>query len=86
LLNGYRRGHRFTISLCPWHHRGIRPNTSRTVRETREMLGPSLALTPTSFTLHYGTDDELLALQNTLVDKWQEDNVCAIKGNGESVN
>lgn len=56
-----RRGHEFTIGLCPYHHRGH--------CQDREplYLGPSYALQPKRFREMFGQDDELLALQKRLL-------------------
>jgi hypothetical protein len=57
LLSGNRRrGHRYTIGLCCWHHRAIRIYEVDT--------GPSLADGGRLFRLHFGTDDELLKEQD----------------------
>lgn len=54
-----RRGDRFTIPLCPPHHRGI------FWRE--EDHGPSLALHPRRFREEFGTDDALLREVDLLI-------------------
>ena len=59
LSGGRRRGHRFTIPLCPWHHRGATMQCSRA--DMTEDFGPSLAHGSKAFRARYGTDDELLA-------------------------
>lgn len=64
LSGGRRRGHRFTIGACPWHHRGIRPYREMTDREAAEVFGPSLAHGSKPFHAVYGSDDQLLALQD----------------------
>jgi hypothetical protein len=51
-----RRGHDFTIPLCPWHHQGHGFGP-----------GPSLAKQSKAFRAAYGTDDELLAWTNELI-------------------
>lgn len=61
-----RRGDEFTIGLSKWSHRG-EPLPGKTARETRALLGPSLAREPNQFRAKYGSDDELLALQNRLI-------------------
>lgn len=61
-----RRGDEFTIGLSPWHHRGI-PIDGLTPEACRRMLGPSLKLEPNAFRETFGSDDELLALQNELI-------------------
>lgn len=57
-----RRGHLFSIGLCPYHHRGH--------QQDREplYLGPSYALQPKKFRERFGQDDELLEKQNRLLE------------------
>lgn len=63
LLSGNkRRGHLFTIPLCPYHHRGEVGVLGRAFLE--KILGPSLALSSKRFHATFGTDDELLELTN----------------------
>lgn len=57
-----RRGHQFSIGLCPWHHRGV-----GVAVELEARLGPSYARTPRLFRETFGQDDELLAFQNELL-------------------
>lgn len=59
LSGGRRRGHDFTIPLCPWHHRGIEPPPVD--------VGPSLANGSKPFRAAFGSDDELLAEVNRLI-------------------
>ena len=55
LLSGNRRrGHLFTIPLCPYHHRGVGAIAGE----------PSLANGSKPFRARYGTDDVLLAMTN----------------------
>ena len=63
-----RRGNKFVIGLCPWHHVGEIPEG----REEWWMLGrfgPSYKLQSRKFRAEFGTDDELLAYQNKLIDE-----------------
>lgn len=64
-----RRGDECTIGLCPWHHRGIVPDRFEHAGGARMYLGPSLALLPNKFREVFGSDDELLAKQNRLIEK-----------------
>lgn len=73
LIDGYRRGHKYTVALCPWHHRGVKPSTSVSTINTRIELGPSLANQPLTFTFVYGHDEILLKKQNELITNWAED-------------
>ena len=64
LLSGNkRRGHLYTIPLCPWHHVGAIP-TGSARRLMEGLLGPSLALQSKRFHERFGTDEELLAEVN----------------------
>jgi hypothetical protein len=67
LSGGRRRGHAYTIALCPWHHRGNRPEDCRTDADALHRYGPSLAKGTRMFRETYGTDDELLTAQNELI-------------------
>ncbi len=67
LDGGTRRGHAFTIALCGWHHAG-RPADRMGKEDTEALCGPSLAHGSKPFHAHYGTDDELLEYQNTLLE------------------
>ena len=66
LLSGNKRiGHMATVSLCVWHHRGIADEG--TAFMTKCALGPSLAHGSKPFRAEFGTDAELLVLQNALL-------------------
>ena len=65
MLSGTKRmGHMFTYSLCVWHHRA-EPLDWFTKAYMSDMFGPSLKY-PGSKIFHarYGSDMELLAMQN----------------------
>jgi hypothetical protein len=63
ILSGGRRiSHDHTLCLCPWHHRGIEGSL--------ETHGPSLALHPRLFKETYGTEKELLEIQNELIQHY----------------
>lgn len=55
-----RRGHAYTIGLCPPHHTGT-PDNYGPIR------GPSYAKAPRAFRATFGDDDSLLAKQNELI-------------------
>lgn len=62
-----RLGDEYTIPLCSWHHRGvIRPQWTRITMIAS--YGPSLAGGSKPFRETYGTDAELLAKTNLLLD------------------
>lgn len=58
--------HQKTIGLCLWHHQG-RPMGNDTHASSRERYGPSLAEGSKPFHVEFGSDDELLALQNAIL-------------------
>lgn len=66
LSGGKRRGHKYTIPLCSWHHRG-EPPSGFTTREATVAFGPSLRLESRAFHARYGSDDELLGQVNELI-------------------
>ena len=61
-----RRGHRYGIALCYWHHRaGL--DFGSIAPEMRAHYGPSLMDGSRLFHETYGSDDELLAIQDELL-------------------
>ena len=80
LLSGNKRiGHMATVSLCVWHHRGVLPDRIvldddsevnyryAPASEIPGWIGPSLAHGSKPFRAKFGSDAELLALQNALI-------------------
>lgn len=66
LLSGNKRiGHLATVALCEWHHRGV-SCIPRADMDT--IFGPSLAYGSKPFRAKFGTDAELLGLQNALLN------------------
>lgn len=66
-----RRGHDFTIGLCPWHHVG-EPMGGLSHSACADRYGPSYAREPRRFRQEIGSDDYLLDLQNTLIKQHLE--------------
>ncbi len=64
--SGKRRGEKFTVGLCDYHHRGIGAPTAA--------LGPSYAREPRRFRSLY-SDDWLLTTQNTLIETWRKNTI-----------
>lgn len=64
---GKRRGHRFTVALCCWHHRGVPPVAGMGVKAASEQFGPSLHHDGRAFKKRYGGDNALLAFQEFLL-------------------
>jgi hypothetical protein len=63
-----RRGDEYTIGLCPYHHVG-EPIYGMSVEQCRDVLGPSLKLHSRAFRDEFGSDDDLLARQNELIER-----------------
>jgi hypothetical protein len=63
---GRRRGHDFTIGLCPYHHRGV---TDLRREDAISIDGPSLAHGAKLFRKYWGADDMLLDLQNRMIGR-----------------
>ena len=67
LLSGNKRiGHMATVSLCSWHHRAV-PPWGWGDKEAIDALGPSLAKGSKPFRTEFGTDAEMLELQNNIL-------------------
>lgn len=66
LSGGRRRGHQFTIPLCPWHHRGVPPD-GFSIGVAEATFGPSLARSPRKFRSKFGSDEELLEYVNSRI-------------------
>lgn len=60
-----RRGDEFGVGLCVWHHRGHPENMTHS--EARKVLGPSLAEGSRPFHDEFGSDDELLEIQEEIL-------------------
>jgi hypothetical protein len=63
-----RLGDNYTIGLCPWHH-VAEPKSGRNAEWMRLYLGPSMKSEPVKFREEFGTDLELLAEQNRLIER-----------------
>jgi hypothetical protein len=68
LSGGKRRGHSFVVSLCQWHHRGLLLDRWSKADMTR-VFGPSLANGSKPFHAAFGSDDELLAEVDQLIER-----------------
>lgn len=65
-----RRGHRYTVGLCAWHHQGYCPEAIDP-RSMAELFGPSYALSPAAFRREIGNDDLLLSMQDEILAESQ---------------
>lgn len=63
-----RLGDEYTIGLCPYHHQG-QPLAGLTERECFLLVGPSMAKEPVKFRASFGSDEQLLAFQNYLIER-----------------
>lgn len=68
LSGGKRMGHMFTVGLCVWHHRAV-PMYGYKRAQMREIYGDSLAEGSKIFRAQFGSDMDLLAMQNELLDE-----------------
>ena len=65
LLSGNKRiGHMATVSLCPYHHRGAWEGVAGSLADARAGYGASVSHGSKLFRAEFGTDKELLAMQN----------------------
>jgi len=67
LSGGRRIGHGATLACCPWHHRGVKPYEQMTNDQATAHFGPSLAHGSKPFHAVYGSDGDLLDLQEQLL-------------------
>lgn len=67
LSGGIRRGHKHTVGLCVWHHRGRLIVAGWTHATHRRLLGPSLAEGSVPFHEAFGDDDALMAATHALI-------------------
>ena len=65
------QNHLLTYGNCPWHHRGIRKN-DLDMLEMQNAFGPSLARNPARYRARYGTEEQILAIQNRMLTKTVE--------------
>lgn len=69
-IDGSRRiSHADTAPVCPWHHRGVIPLGYSQI-EAGEEFGPSLALSPARFRQLYGSDADLVAMTDALIEEY----------------
>lgn len=61
--SGRRVGHKATIPLCPWHHRGVAPE-GLTQPDMKTIYGPSFAKGKAEFEAAFGSEDSLLVATN----------------------
>lgn len=72
LSGGRRISHSHVLALCPWCHRSVKPDTKLTTASFKEMYGPALDANPKEFQQRYGTQQELLEIQEALIQKYYE--------------
>ena len=68
LLGGRRMGHRFTVGLCAWHHRGA---AAALPGHTRALRGPSLMDGSKTFAITFGSNAELWAANDRAI-RWDD--------------
>ena len=67
---GRREGHQATLGLCGYHHRGLLDGQSK--QFVSGLLGPSYAWGRKGFQQHFGTDEQLLKIQNMILERFTE--------------
>ena len=71
-VEGYRRGHLFGFGMCLWHHRGDLDVFWTLPRDqVIERIGPSFALDKRGFTEMFGTEEQLVALNEYALELWE---------------
>lgn len=66
IVEGYRLGHRFSLPLCRWHHRG-ELLAGTTVDNMTNIYGPSLHHSKKRFVEVYGSERELCERVDRLI-------------------
>jgi len=64
-----RLGHRHSMGLCLWHHRGEPGDYTR--QQMGGMIGGSLAHGSRSFAEEFGTQATLVAVQDYIIERFQ---------------
>ena len=73
VVDGRRRlGHMFTYGASQWHHQGF-TRDHMTQAEMTEHFGPSLALNPRQYHDEFGSEQQLVALQNRVIEVFHDD-------------
>jgi len=70
LSGGRRIGDHATVGMSPWHHRGM-PWDGKTEGQMEDFLGPSMAKSPGKFKEKFGTQQELLEIQDYVLELWE---------------
>ena len=75
VIDGYRVGHDATMGLCLWHHRGHMSDgyEGYTRQQMIGMIGSSLAHGSQNFAEEFGSQDELLKVQDYIIERFQAD-------------
>ena len=63
------QNHDMTYANCPWHHRGVRKGQFDML-EMQRSFGPSMARNVERYRARYGTETELLAFQEVMLDEY----------------
>jgi len=78
VAGGRRMGHQATICLHPWYHQGQPPAVryagaivQLTADQATTRYGPSLALDRPAFEHRFGTELELLEMQDALIEAYR---------------
>jgi hypothetical protein len=64
-----RLGHRWTYGNCDWHHQGY-PLNGLDERGSEEIAGPSLAKNPRAYHERFGTEEQLVALCDAMIESY----------------
>jgi hypothetical protein len=66
MVEGYRLGNKYTLPLCPYHHRGDPPD-GISLKLAFKIYGPSLRREKKQFKARFGNERELLDEVDALV-------------------
>lgn len=77
--NGRRRGEQYTIGLCSYHHQGEKAVGTSEARRLSVLAGPSYGDEPVLFREEFGTDAELLELQDRAIAAWADSTIGGVR-------
>ena len=63
------QNHDKTYANCPWHHRGVR-KSNLDYLEMQKYFGPSMARNPDRYHCRYGSEQDLLKYQETMLKEY----------------
>ena len=73
--NGKRRGERYTVGLCSYHHQGAKAVGTVAAGQMRDRYGPSYGDEARAFREAFGDDAMLLEIQDRAIAAWADSTI-----------